>query len=334
MAQLKNYSTKKKGKTEVYPFWEMKDIKKVIEWFENNGDWDGYLISLLELLLGRRIGDTINMKWSDFYYENGLRKEEIDTVEEQKTGKITILPISNMVFEAVENYCSHTGIKPMEHFDEFIFAFPAKTAWINRKNNPVYEKNDLEEWCKWLNKDFSEKRKKNILECFEKQKRYKTLGEYLYNEVEFNDVSKWQEDNYRKKLKRAVNENGIQQRISTHTWRKSFGYWIYKTHPFDPDCILSLQKMLNHSSLQTTSAYIGLTTEKNRKYINDLGDFVKNLLSGEGDCVVKNSPVISLKNEDFGNILIETINATMDATKSDMEIYHEAIKMANELRIV
>ena len=111
MAQSRNYSTKKKGKTEVYPFWEMGDIKKVIEWFENNNEWDGYLISMLELLLGRRIGDTVNMKWSDLYYENGNKKDEIDTIEEQKTGKITILPISNMVFEAINNYCNHTGIK-------------------------------------------------------------------------------------------------------------------------------------------------------------------------------------------------------------------------------
>lgn len=59
------YATKKKGKTEVYPFWNMVDIKNVVEWFENNNEWDGYLITMLELLLGRRIGDTVMMKWSD-----------------------------------------------------------------------------------------------------------------------------------------------------------------------------------------------------------------------------------------------------------------------------
>lgn len=88
MAQTRDYATKKKGKTEVQPFWNMEDIKNVIEWFEKNEEWDGYLITLLELLLGRRIGDTVMMKWSDLYYENGNRKSEIDTIEEQKTGKI------------------------------------------------------------------------------------------------------------------------------------------------------------------------------------------------------------------------------------------------------
>ena len=116
MAQTKNYATKKKGKTEVYPFWNLEDVKNVVEWFENNNEWDGYLITMLEILLGRRIGDTVSMKWSNFYYENGYQKTEIEDVEEQKTDKITRVPISNMVFEAINLYCSHMGIKPMEHY--------------------------------------------------------------------------------------------------------------------------------------------------------------------------------------------------------------------------
>ena len=70
MAQARNYASKKKCKTEVYPFWNLEDIKKMIDWFINNKEWDGYLITMLELLLGRRIGYTVNMKWSDLYYEN------------------------------------------------------------------------------------------------------------------------------------------------------------------------------------------------------------------------------------------------------------------------
>ena len=71
MAQKRDYATKKKGKTEVYPFWNLEDIKNVVEWFEQNNEWDGYLITLLEMLLARRISDTISMRWSDLYYENG-----------------------------------------------------------------------------------------------------------------------------------------------------------------------------------------------------------------------------------------------------------------------
>ena len=326
MAQSRNYATKKKGKTEVYPFWNMSDIKNVVEWFENNNEWDGYLITMLELLLGRRIGDTVMMKWSDLYYENGNRKSEINTIEEQKTGKVTNIPVSNMVFEAVDNYLSHVNVNPTEHYDEYIFVFAAKTEWINRRIWDIYEENSIESWCNALGKDFSDKRKEKIFNDFHKQKRYVSLGDYLYYEVEYNDVVKWQTDDYRKKLKKAVEASNIQYAVSSHSLRKSFGYWIHKTHPFDSDCLLSLQKLFNHTDLQTTMNYIGLTEEKNRQLINDHGEFIHNVLAGKGDEIVKNMPVISLKSDDFGKII--------RMLTDDVDKYQAAINMANEMRII
>ena len=326
MAQSRNYANKKRGKTEVYPFWNMSDIKNVVEWFEKNNEWDGYLITMLELLLGRRIGDTIMMKWSDLYYENGNRKSEINTIEEQKTGKITNIPVSNMVFEAVDNYLSHVKVNSMEHYNEYIFSFAAKTEWINRRNLDVYGENNIERWCETLGKDLSDKRKEKIFNDFHKQKQYSSLGDYLYYEVEYNDVVKWETDDYRKKLKKAVCDCGITYSVSSHSLRKSFGYYIYKTHPFDPDCLLSLQKLFNHSDLQTTMNYIGLTEEKNRKYIENHGEFIHNVLEGKGDEIVKNMPVISLKSDDFGKII--------RMLTDDVDKYQTAINMANEMRVV
>ena len=325
MAQTRDYATKKKGKTEVQPFWNMEDIKNVIEWFEKNEEWDGYLITLLELLLGRRIGDTVMMEWSDLYYENGNRKSEIDTIEEQKTGKITNLPVSNMVWEAVDNYLSHVKIDPMEHYNEYIFSYIPKTLWLLRHPNTPFYMN-IETWCGYLNKDFSDKRKQKILDDFHKQKEYKSLGDYLYYIIEYNDVVKWQTDDYRKKLKKAVEDVGIRYPISSHSLRKSFGYWIHKTHPFDPDCLLSLQKLFNHTDLQMTMNYIGLTEEKNRQLINDHGEFIHNVLAGKGDEIVKNMPVVSLKSDDFGKII--------RMLTDDVDKYQAAINMANELRIL
>lgn len=326
MKQTRNYATKKKGKTEVQPFWNMSDIKNVVEWFEKNNEWDGYLITLLEILLGRRIGDTVMMKWSDLYYENGNRKSEIDTIEEQKTGKFTNLPISNMVWEAVDNYLMHVKINPMEHYDKYIFQYQPKTDWINRRIWDIYDFDDIEEWCRQLNKDFSDKRKEKIITEFHKQKKYLSLGDYLYYEVEYNDIVKWQTDDYRKKLKKVVEDVGIQYQVSSHSLRKSFGYWIHKTHPFDPDCLLSLQKLFNHTDLQTTMNYIGLTEEKNRQLINDHGEFIHNVLAGKGDEIVRNMPVISLKSDDFGKII--------RMLTDDVDKYQAAINMANELRVM
>lgn len=51
--------------------------------------------------------------------------------------------------------------------------------------------------------------------------------------------------------------------IGTHTLRKTFGYWHYKTHSNIPQ----LQSILNHSSSQITLRYIGLTEEEERESI-------------------------------------------------------------------
>nr|DAF25585.1 MAG TPA: site specific tyrosine recombinase [Caudoviricetes sp.] len=288
MAQTRDYATKKKGKTEVQPFWNMEDIKNVVEWFEKNNEWDGYLITLLELLLGRRIGD-------------------------------------NMVWEAVDNYLSHTEVDPMKHYNDYIFEYDPKTTWLKRDVNSIIYGN-VEIWCDALQKDFSDKRKENITSAYKKQKQYETIGEYLHYVVEYNDVVKWQTDDYRKKLKKAVEAANIQYAVSSHSLRKSFGYWIHKTHPFDPDCLLSLQKLFNHTDLQTTMNYIGLTEEKNRQLINDHGEFIHNVLAGKGDEIVKNMPVISLKSDDFGRII--------RMLTDDVDKYQAAINMANELRVI
>ena len=326
MAQTRDYATKKKGKTEVQPFWNMSDIKNVVEWFEKNNEWDGYLITLLELLLGRRIGDTVMMKWSDLYYENGKRKSEIDTIEEQKTGKITNLPVSNMVWEAVDNYLSHVKINPMEHYNEYIFQYQPKTDWLCRRKTWKYDELNVYSWCHLLRKDLSNKRQNKIIDDYKKQKIYETIGEYIYFVVEYNDIVKWQTDDYRKKLKKAVEDVGITSPVSSHSLRKSFGYWIHKMHPFDPDCLLSLQKLFNHTDIQTTMNYIGLTEEKNRQLINDHGEFIHNVLAGKGDEIVKNMPVISLKSDDFGKII--------RMLTDDVDKYQAAIDMANELRVM
>lgn len=318
--------TKRKEKTEVYPFWKMEDIRNVVEWFENNHEWDGYLITMLELLLGRRIGDTVMMKWSDIYYENGNRKREINTIEEQKTGKVTNLPISNTVFEAVDKYLENVDVDIKKHYNEYIFEYIPKSNWIKRKNSDIYSENDIKLWCTVLNKTISEDRKEKIIKNFNKQQRYLSLGDYLYYVVEYNDVVRQQTEVYRKKLNKAVEAANIKYAVSTHSLRKSFGYWIHKTHPFDPDCLLSLQKLFNHTDLQITMNYIGLTEEKNRQLIDDHGEFIKNVLAGKGDEIVKNMPVISLKSDDLGKIIRYLTD--------DVDKYQTAINMANKFRIV
>lgn len=329
MAQSRNYSTKKKGKTEVYPFWNLEDIKKMIDYFKQNKEWDSYLTFMLGLLLGRRIGDTIMVKWSDFFYENGNQKEEINTIQEQKTGKFTNLPVSKFVFECIDTYSKETGINPMEHYNKYIFNSPSKTAWIEREGNVIYKQNDLEKWCRWLGKDFSDKRKKDIYEGFEKQKEYTTLGEYLYYEVEYSDIVKWQTDGFRKEFKKASDFIGVKYNVSCHSLRKTLGYWSVMSHPDDPNALNIIQSIFNHTDTSITLKYIGLSEERKRKYFDDFGNVIRNVEIGNTDVVVNNSPIVSLRHEDLRGIMMFAIQSG----EPEMETFNKTMSMVDKLKI-
>jgi integrase len=323
------YATKKKGKTEVYPFWNLEDVKKMIDYFKDRNDWNNYLTFMLGLLLGRRIGDTVMVKWSDFFYENGKHKEEITTIEEQKTGKITGLPVSNMVFEAINTYCEKMNFNPMQHYNEYVFNIPTKTAWIKREGNEVYTENDLEKWCEYLNKDFSDKRKSDILASFEKQKEYKTLGEYLYYEVEYTDIIKWQTDNFRQEFKKAAKQVGIEYNVSCHSLRKTLGYWSKLIHPDDPNALEIIQSIFNHADTSITLKYIGLSEERKRKYFNDFGNVIRDVENGNTDVTINNSPIVSLRHEDLRKVLMFAIQSNGEK----METFNDAMSMVDELKI-
>lgn len=324
------YATKKRGATEVDPIWNLEDVKNMILWFKDHEEWDGYFTFMLGILLGRRIGDTMSIKWSDLYYDNGKERNEIRTLKEQKTGKITIMPISKAVFAVIKEYCEHTGVIPSKSINDYVFMTPSKLEWINRKENPVYKKNDLELWCKFLNKDFTEGRKKKIQEDFEKQKEYVTLGEYLYNTVEYDDVLKWQTDGFRKKFKKAADECGITYNVSCHSLRKTFGYISKIIHPGDPNALEILQDIYHHSSPAITSKYIGLSSKRKQMYFEDIGETILKAEQGDTEIRIDDSPVISFKQDDFRKVIKWVIE---DNGHSDIEKLNIVLDMADKLRI-
>lgn len=50
--------------------------------------------------------------------------------------------------------------------------------------------------------------------------------------------------------------------FSTHTFRKTFGRYVYDTHNHSAESLILLNKILNHSNIQVTKAYIGITQEE------------------------------------------------------------------------
>lgn len=66
-------------------------------------------------------------------------------------------------------------------------------------------------------------------------------------------------------MNHAARTVGINEAIGTHTLRKTFGYWAYKSGAD----VTKIQKLLNHSAPSVTLAYIGITKDElDTIYIN------------------------------------------------------------------
>lgn len=249
--------TKQTGKTEVYPFWYMEDIKNMMDYFKLKEMWHWYLVFNFGLLLGRRVSDTLSFKWSDFFYENGRIKDEIE-IKEQKTGKVTRPYVCGACKKALELYIEKAGVDPMENYNDFIITTEQKSQLLENKEE--------------------------------------------YTEEEWNDLfwkaTQSQAAAYRKQFKIAADACRIQYPVSTHSTRKTFGYWSVKLHPYDITTVDKLQGIFSHSDRNTTLHYIGIAREDEIKLYNDMGDFITDVSNGKKP-IIKNSPVIPLKAEDF-----------------------------------
>lgn len=52
------------------------------------------------------------------------------------------------------------------------------------------------------------------------------------------------------------------ENFSTHTFRKTFGRYVYDQNNHSAESLVLLNKILNHTSIQVTKAYIGITQEE------------------------------------------------------------------------
>lgn len=64
-------------------------------------------------------------------------------------------------------------------------------------------------------------------------------------------------------LKTFKYKYGLQiENFSTHTFRKTFGRYVYDINNHSAESLILLNKILNHSSIQVTKTYIGITQEE------------------------------------------------------------------------
>lgn len=131
--------SKKTGNTKVRAFRDINEIKGMMDWFRDNERYDDFMTFMLGLFLARRVGDTLSLKWKDFYFENGRRKEVLNTLIEDKTGKTVNMHITDTVFKYLDWYCEKIGINPMDHWSEDIFKSKYKKELPLRYTEEQYE---------------------------------------------------------------------------------------------------------------------------------------------------------------------------------------------------
>lgn len=108
-------------KTECYPFWNLSDIKKMMDGFSNREQWHWRLAFMIGLLMGRRVSDTLALKWDDLYEENGRYKSHL-VIKEKKTKKMTYVFIPSLVWSEIELYLEKTGIDPSDNnYKNYVF---------------------------------------------------------------------------------------------------------------------------------------------------------------------------------------------------------------------
>ena len=60
--------------------------------------------------------------------------------------------------------------------------------------------------------------------------------------------------------------------IGTHTMRKTYGYWTIRNNPNDSMALTHLQHMFNHTSMQTTLTYCGISRDEEDKYYDSMNE--------------------------------------------------------------
>ena len=127
--------------TKVDPFHSYEDLDAVFKYFESKGQWNHWLACRLMVGLGRRSGDTLNLKWCDIFRDRECTKyfDRCMKLKEEKTGKIIAPHITEYVQLSIEEYIKNTGVKPSVVYTHKIFSVgtPAVRAAVKKAIDTV-----------------------------------------------------------------------------------------------------------------------------------------------------------------------------------------------------
>lgn len=106
--------------TRVEPFRCYEDLQKVLDYLKNNGYYNHWITACLMASLGRRVGDTVALKWSDLFKTNGKYRVRLTQLKEEKTGKKLAPRLNALTRYYIGEYIDIVGIRPMQHYNETI----------------------------------------------------------------------------------------------------------------------------------------------------------------------------------------------------------------------
>lgn len=173
--------TKKNGKTKVRAFHTVEEIKGMMDYFRDNEKYDEFLIFMLGLFLARRVGDTLSLKWSDFYYENGKRKETLNTLVEDKTGKMIDITLTDITWKYMDWYCETVRINPMDNWSKDIFQSRYKDDLHGDFTEDQY-KNAIDKQAACFRYEFKKAAKYNNIDGVSTHSMRKSFG-YIAHEI-------------------------------------------------------------------------------------------------------------------------------------------------------
>ena len=118
-----NNNIKNGDQTKVEPFRTYEDLEAVLNYLKERGQWNHWLACRLMVGLGRRSGDTLNLRWCDIFRDKECTRyyERCMKLKEEKTGKIIAPHITEYVQMSVEEYIRETGVDPSKKYVQGIF---------------------------------------------------------------------------------------------------------------------------------------------------------------------------------------------------------------------
>ena len=230
---LNEVPDKKKNASD--PLKNPEDIDRVSSYFISKGKYRDNLLFIMGINFGLRCGDLVRLKVghilnSDLSFkaevrieeEKSRRKANVEKGTDAKAGKIRTCYMNDAIMDAAELYFNSLGEVEINPND-YLFTS------MSNNNSPIY---------------------------------YEALTEIGFNPT--GEVNGHIHPNSVEQiLKNTINkELGIDVHAATHLLRKTFAYHVILNAPDKTYALRFLQKVLGHSSPESTLHYIGITRDE------------------------------------------------------------------------